>query len=108
MSKKVRGLGIRIGSVTQTRQIVHQLKTSFRSNMYSKKRLVAAGLKVHKTYKSDQESGMIVAQYSPYGFSPSEGTPLDQNITKRAKDRRKIYLATDTGGCCHGRAGFLL
>lgn len=50
---------ISVGTKDKFRHTFTPLKTNFKEDLFSNYRLVSAGFKVHKTSKSDQESGIV-------------------------------------------------
>lgn len=75
--------------------------------MFARYRLVSAGVKLHKTSKSDQESGIVYTQYNPSGIPIAANTPMDQNLGRADKDKSKVYLAGLNDGSCDGKNGFV-
>lgn len=105
--KKVGVNTIRLGVVDDFKHIVTPLRTNFKTDLFARYRLVSAAVKIHKTSKSDQESGVVYTQYTPQGIPIATGVPMDQNMGRPDKDKTKIYLAGLNDGCCDGKNGFV-
>lgn len=74
---------------------------------YESLRIVAAGSRIWKTSKNDNESGTVKAYYGQRGINISKSLKTLIDDTGINKNTAKVYVASDH--CkCHSKPGFLI
>lgn len=75
--------------------------------LYESVRLVAGGLRLWKTSKRDNESGVLRALYAKRGIAPVKSIADTVNEPYNSEVAAKVFIAGDH--CCHmGRDGLLI
>lgn len=83
---------VKIGTKAETMEIVTKMDVSYNNDLFTRERLVSSTFRCFKISTDERESGTVVIQYAPTGINITDGKPLNTDLHRPARTKKKIYI----------------